>query len=87
MIIDKFSIAKDPLFNSTHICKVEDHWQQHRCDCLRTDRNLGMLGQNLKWQKGLQDTESVLSVVNFVAFFMLIRWPSILKSHAGRIRD
>ena len=76
MIIDKFSIAKDPLdplFNSTRICKVEDHWQQHRCDCLRTDRNLGMLGQNLKWQKGLQGTESVLSVVNLVALFMLIK--------------
>ena len=25
----KFSTAKDPLFNSTRICKVEDHWQQH----------------------------------------------------------
>ena len=42
----KFSTAKDPLFNSTRICKVEDHWQEHRCDCVRADRNLGMLGQN-----------------------------------------
>ena len=69
----KFSTAKDPLFNSTRICKVEDHYrQEHRCDWVRTGRNLGMLGQNLKGQKGLQGTESVLSVVNFVAFFMLI---------------
>ena len=42
----KFSTAKDPLFNSTHICKVGDHWQEHRCDCVRTDRNLSMLEQN-----------------------------------------
>ena len=35
----KFSTAKNPLFNSTHICKVGDHWQEHRCDCVRTDRN------------------------------------------------
>ena len=46
----KFSIAKKPLFNSTHICKVGDHWQQHRCDCVRTDHNLSMLEQNLKGQ-------------------------------------
>ena len=47
----KFSTAKDPLFNSTHICKAEDHCgQEHRCDCVRTDRNLSMLEQNLKEQ-------------------------------------
>ena len=50
----KFSTAKDPLFNSTRICKVsckvEDHWQEHGCDCVRTDGNLGMLEQNLKGQ-------------------------------------
>ena len=47
----KFSTAKDPLFNSTHICKAEDHCgQEHRCDCVRTDRNLSMLEQNLKGQ-------------------------------------
>ena len=43
-----FSTAKDPLFNSTRICKVEDHWQEHGCDCVRTDRNLGTLKQNSK---------------------------------------
>ena len=47
----KFSTAKDPLFNSTHICKVGDHCrQEHRCDCVRTDRNLSMLEQNSKGQ-------------------------------------
>ena len=50
----KFSTVKDPLFNSTRICKVsckvEDHWQGHGCDCVRTDGNLGMLEQNLKGQ-------------------------------------
>ena len=47
----KFSTAKDPLFNSTCICLVEDHCrQEHRCDCVRTDRNLSMLEQNLKGQ-------------------------------------
>ena len=46
----KFSTAKNPLFNSTHICKVGDHWQEHRCDCVRTDRNLSMLEQNSKGQ-------------------------------------
>ena len=70
-MIIKFPTAKDPLFNSTRICKVEDHYrQEHRCDCVRTGRTT--LGQNLKGQKGLQGTESALSVVNFVAFFMLI---------------
>ena len=47
----KFSIAKDPLFNSTGFCKVEDHCrQEHRCDREFTDRNLTMLEQNLKGQ-------------------------------------
>ena len=47
----KFSTAKDPLFNSTRVRKVEDHFrQEHRCDCVRTDRNLSMLEQNLKGQ-------------------------------------
>ena len=46
----KFYTAKDPLFNSTRICKVKDHWQEHGCDCVRTDRNLGMLEQNSKGQ-------------------------------------
>ena len=47
----KFFTAKDPLFNSTGFCIVEDHCrQEHRCDCVRTDRNLSMLEQNLKGQ-------------------------------------
>ena len=42
----KCSTAKDPLFNSTRICKVEDHCRLgHRCYCIRTDRNLSMLEQ------------------------------------------
>ena len=46
---DKFSTAKDPLFNSTGFCMVEDHCrQEHRCDCLCTDRSLSMLEQRLK---------------------------------------
>ena len=45
----KFSTAKDPLFNSTGFCMVEDHCrQEHRCDCPCTDRNLSMLEQRLK---------------------------------------
>ena len=45
----KFSTAKDPLFNSTGFCMVEDHCrQEHRCDCLCTDRSLSMLEQRLK---------------------------------------
>ena len=47
----KFSTAKDPVFNSTRIWKVEDHCRkEHRCDCARTDRSPGMLEQNLKGQ-------------------------------------
>ena len=52
----KFSTAKDPLFNSNGFCKVEDHCrQEHRCDCVCTDRSLSMLEQRLKRavQKGL----------------------------------
>ena len=52
----KFSTAKDPLFNSNGFCKVEDHCrQEHRCDCVCTDRSLSMLEQSLKRavQKGL----------------------------------
>ena len=46
-----FSAAKEPLFNSTRICKVEKHYRQvQRCDCVRTDRNLSMPDQNLKGQ-------------------------------------
>ena len=46
-----FSTAKEPLFNSTRICKVENHYrQEQRCDCVRTDRNLSMPDQNLKGQ-------------------------------------
>ena len=33
----EFSTAKDPLFNSNRICKVEEHGrQEHRCVCVRT---------------------------------------------------
>ena len=47
----KFSTAKDPLFNSTHISKVEDRCRkEHRSDCARTDRSTSMLEQNLKGQ-------------------------------------
>ena len=47
----KFCTAKDPLFNSIRICKVEDHCrQERRCDCVRSDRNLRVLEQNLKGQ-------------------------------------
>ena len=38
-----FSTAKEPLFNSTRICKVEKHYRQvQRCDCVGTDRNLSL---------------------------------------------
>ena len=79
----KFSTAKDPLFNSNGFCKVEDHCrQEHRCDCVCTDRNLSMLEQNLKGQYGRAYLDysrrgkekcpwKVLSVVNFVALCML----------------
>ena len=44
----KLSTAKDPVFNSTRIWKVEDHCRkEHRCGCARTDRSLSMLEQNL----------------------------------------
>ena len=89
----KFSTAKDPLFNSNGFCKVEDHCrQEHRCDCVCTDRSLSMLEQRLKRavQKGLpglfpsrkremsvKGTEcSELCGVMYVE-------PSVLKSHAG----
>ena len=89
----KFYTAKDPLFNSTGFCKVEDHCrQEHRCDCVCTDRNLSMLEQNLKGQYGRAYLDysrrgkekcpwKVPNVVNFVALYMLK-----FKSHAG-IRD
>ena len=32
----KFSTTHNPLFNSTHVCKVEDHWQGHRCNRVNT---------------------------------------------------
>ena len=79
----KFSTAKDPVFNSTRIWKVEDHCRkEHRCDCARTDRSLSMLEQNLKGQyrrayldysrRGKEKCPwKVLSVVNFVALCML----------------
>ena len=74
----KFSTAKDPLFNSNHICKVEDHCgQEHRCYCLRTDRNLSMLEKNLKGQYRGTTEGSELCGVMYVK-------PS-LKSHAGSI--
>ena len=56
MIITFLQQRKDPLFNSTRICKVDDHCRkEHRCDCARTHRTLSMLEQNLKRavQKGL----------------------------------
>ena len=41
----KFSTAKDPLFNSTGFCIVEDHCrQEHRCDCVCTESNLSYAG-------------------------------------------
>ena len=47
----KFSTAKDPLFDSTGLCKVKDHCrQEHRSDYVFTDRNLSMLEQNLEGQ-------------------------------------
>ena len=79
----QFSTAKDPLFNSTHICKVGDHWQEHRCDCVRTDRNLKYAGAKLKRavQKGspglfpsrkrVMSAWKVQSVVNFAALCKL----------------
>lgn len=33
-----------------YLCKVVDHWEEHRCDCVRTERNLSVLEQNLKGQ-------------------------------------
>ena len=78
----KFSTAKDPLFNSTGFCKVKDHCrQEHRCDCVWTDRNLSMLEQNLKGQhrrayldysrRGKESCPwKVLSLVNFVVLFI-----------------
>ena len=89
----KFSTAKDPLFNSNSFCKVEDHCrQEHRCDCVCTDRSLSMLEQRLKRvvQKGLpglfpsRKTEMSVkgtgcSELCGVMYFK----PSVLKSHAG----
>ena len=66
----EFSTAKDPLFNSTRICKVEEPFrQEHRCDCVRTDSNLGMLES----RKRIMSARKVLSlsVMNFVALCML----------------
>ena len=95
----KFSTAKDPLFNSTHICKVGDHWQEHRCDCVRTDRNLSMLEQNSKGQyvqKGspglFPSRKRVLNVrvegteCRELCGVMQVK-PGVLQLHAGRIRD
>ena len=77
-----FLQQKDPLFNSTGVCKVEDHCrQEHRCDCVRTDRNLSMLEQNVKGQyirakldysrRGKEKCpRKVQSLVNFVALCM-----------------
>ena len=78
----EFSTAKDPLFNSTRICKVEEYCrQENRCDCVRTDRNLGMLESREKNNVRVKGTEcSELCGVMYVK-------PSVLKSHAGRIRD
>ena len=48
----KFSTAKDPLFNSTGFCKVEDHCrQEHRCDCRKSEVRSG------KWEMGGQKSK------------------------------
>ena len=89
----KFSTAKDPLFNSNGFCKVEDHCrQEHRCDCVCTDRSLSMLEQRLKRavQKGLPglfpSRKRVMSVkgteCSELCGVMYVK-PSVLKSHAG----
>ena len=53
----------DRLFNSTRICKVEDHFsQEHMCDCVRTDRNLIMLEQNLKGQCRMANLDWIIPV-------------------------
>ena len=45
----KFYTAKDPLFNSTGFCKVEDHCrQEHRCDCVFTDVETGYITRRQK---------------------------------------
>ena len=88
----KFSTVKDPLFNSTGFCIVEDHCRQdHRCDCVRTDRNLRMLEQRLKRavQKGLPglipSRKREMSVkgteCSELCGVMYVK-PSVLKSHA-----
>ena len=89
----KFSTAKDPLFNSTGFCIVEDHCrQEQRCDCVRTDRNLRMLEQRRKRavQKGLPrlfpSRKREMSVkgteCSELCGVMYVK-PSVLKSHAG----
>ena len=77
-----FLQQKDPLFNSAGFCKVEDHCrQEHRSDCVRIDRNLSTLEQNVKGQyirakldysrRGKEKCpRKVLSLVTFVALCM-----------------
>ena len=86
----KFSTAKDPLFNSNGFCKVEDHCrQEHRCDCVCTDRSLSMLEQRLKRavQKGLPglfpSRKREMSVKGTECSELCGVKPSVLKSHAG----
>ena len=56
----QFSTAKNPLFNSTHICKVGDHWQEHRWAVQK-----GLPGF-FPSRKRVMSAWKVLSVVNFV---------------------
>ena len=74
----QFSTAKNPLFNSTHICKVGDHWQEHRW---AVQKGLPGLFPSRKRVMSVKGTEcSELCGVMYVK-------PSDLISHAGRIRD
>ena len=86
----KFSTAKDPLFNSTGFCIVEDHCrQEHRCDCVCTESNLSYAGA--KTSKG--SAERLPGLFPSRKREMFVKGtecselcgvkPSVLKTHAG----
>ena len=76
----KFCTAQDPLLNSTRICKVQDHWQEHRSIYLvRTDHNL-----IIPVEKRVMSVKAAES--NEPSGVMYVN-ASVLKSHAGRMRD